>query len=636
MGRKSLTLKAMRASAEAQVPPRLGLRIVVLFMLLQLLLLIAVSLLFPGAACAEAMKGDIGVNTNGGFARLVFTFPEENEAEVRLANGIIVISFAKPIEAAVERIVAGASSYVSAARRDPDGTAVRLALTRKVTVNSMAAGERLFVDLLPDGWVGMPPGVPQDVVDELARRARDAEKKARQAQQFARQRQLPTVKVRLGTHPTFTRYVFELPELIPVAVDRDKEKLTLLFDAPLRFDFTDVKAALPPVVATIESEPGEDAVEVRMAFTGKVDVRTFREDASFIVDVGASDPAAPAAAPGPRKLGELPSLALVPPDDKNASPASEHQSPVTPDLAEKTARTEAPPAPRTPPVGPGPGPKPEPPAATPQAPPPAAAAIDTRPATAPPEPVAAKEAAPLQKPAAPTAGAVASKAAAQDFPPVQDMAEHTAKPDDGAPVVAELQRQGDALRLVFPFAASTPAAVFRRFDTLWLVFDTASPIDVGSLLGDPGRLIRGAEVSRSGQGQVVRLKLERPRLSSASTNGAAWTITLGEMMLDRTIPVGITRASLGGNRAAGVIPFDAPRELHRVTDPEVGDTLLIVTALAPARGVLRTQDFVEFRALASTHGVVIQPLADDVTAELSPRQDRHRAAERACPFRGEL
>ena len=46
MGSKSLTLKAMRASAEAQVPPRLGLRIVVLFVLLQLLLLIAVSLLF--------------------------------------------------------------------------------------------------------------------------------------------------------------------------------------------------------------------------------------------------------------------------------------------------------------------------------------------------------------------------------------------------------------------------------------------------------------------------------------------------------------------------------------------------------------------------------------------------------------
>jgi tetratricopeptide (TPR) repeat protein len=34
--------------------------------------------------------------------------------------------------------------------------------------------------------------------------------------------------------------------------------------------------------------------------------------------------------------------------------------------------------------------------------------------------------------------------------------------------------------------------------------------------------------------------------------------------------------------------------------------------------LLKTQDFVEFRVLASSHGVVVQPLADDVSAELAP------------------
>ena len=172
------------------------------------------------------------------------------------------------------------------------------------------------------------------------------------------------------------------------------------------------------------------------------------------------------------------------------------------------------------------------------------------------------------------------------------------------------------MRLVFPFTAATPTAVFRRFDTLWLVFDTDAPIDVSRLLGDTGRLIRNAEVTRSGLGQVVRLKLARPRLSSASTNGLAWTIALGDIALDRTAPLTIARASIGAERAAGVVPFDAPHAVHRLADPDVGDTLLVVTALAPARGVLRTQDFVEFRALASTHGLVVQPLADDVAAEL--------------------
>src|SRR5690349_3079908 len=146
MASKSPTLKAMRASAAAQIPPRLGMRAVVVCTVLQVLLLLALMMLFPGAARSEPLTGDIRVSTNGGYARLVFTFPEENDADVRLANGIVIISFKKPVDLKIDRITAGASGYVGVARRDPDGTAVRIALTRKVTVNSMAAGEQLYVD----------------------------------------------------------------------------------------------------------------------------------------------------------------------------------------------------------------------------------------------------------------------------------------------------------------------------------------------------------------------------------------------------------------------------------------------------------------------------------------------------------
>ncbi len=39
------------------------------------------------------------------------------------------------------------------------------------------------------------------------------------------------------------------------------------------------------------------------------------------------------------------------------------------------------------------------------------------------------------------------------------------------------------------------------------------------------------------------------------------------------------------------VPLDAPHELHRISDPEAGDQLLVVTAFAPARGVIHTQNF---------------------------------------------
>ena len=67
----------------------------------------------------------------------------------------------------------------------------------------------------------------------------------------------------------------------------------------------------------------------------------------------------------------------------------------------------------------------------------------------------------------------------------------------------------------------------------------------------------------------------------------------------------IGRNIVGKNRASIAIPFDDPRKIHYLTDPEVGDRLVVVTGLAPARGFLKGQNFIELRALPSTHGVVM-------------------------------
>ena len=140
-----------------------------------------------------------------GFARLVFVLAEEVEAQVRVANGILTINFQRPVEVAVDRLNATAGGYIAAARRDPDGKAVRIALARKVTVNFMAAGERLFVDLLPETWSGLPPGLPREVIEELARRAHDAERKVRQDRPSERDRKVTLIRVRISKQPTFTR-----------------------------------------------------------------------------------------------------------------------------------------------------------------------------------------------------------------------------------------------------------------------------------------------------------------------------------------------------------------------------------------------------------------------------------------------
>ena len=76
----------------------------------------------------------------------------------------------------------------------------------------MTAGEKFFVDLLPETWSGAPPSLPRDVIEELARRAREAERLERAARQAALPKKLPPVRVHVARQPTFMRYLFDVPE----------------------------------------------------------------------------------------------------------------------------------------------------------------------------------------------------------------------------------------------------------------------------------------------------------------------------------------------------------------------------------------------------------------------------------------
>ncbi|HXF88535.1 MAG TPA: tetratricopeptide repeat protein [Xanthobacteraceae bacterium] len=522
----------------------------------------AVMLLAPRPASAEPIPGELSLNSSGGYLRLVLRFPKEVETQVRLSSSILVISFKEPVDVSVDRINLGATDYIGAARRDPDGRAIRLALARKVTVNATTAAEQVFIDLMPESWTGPPPALPREVVEELARRTREAERLNRQLQLKAQVRRPPPVRVRVTRQPTFIRYIFELPDLTGVSTDRTGDKLMLTFAAPLRFDLADVRLDLPPVVESIDAEPGNDAAKVSFTFSGSVDVRMFREDSSYIVDLTPLEP----------KSAQVDDKAKL---EQAASPVPELVPPVV--LPSKE----------------GVQPAPAPPSATAVAP-----APDIKAQSAPEK--SAESAEPAVAPAEP-----AGKAAV----------EATADPRE--PVTPQLSRQGENLRIKFPFAASVPAAVFQLGDTVWLVFDTATPIDLAPLLDDSSGTVRSASITPAGEGQVLRLKLLRPRLVGLAAEGATWTVAIADSVSTLSRPLGIGRSVIGPARSSIIIPIDDPRRLHRLIDPDLGRTLLVVTAAAPARGFLKTHEFVELRALATTHGIAVETLADDLKVELS-------------------
>ncbi len=216
----------------------------------------------------------------------------------------------------------------------------------------------------------------------------------------------------------------------------------------------------------------------------------------------------------------------------------------------------------------------------------------------------------------------AAQKTAEPAPPKDDTKPAIAEtksppPNPDAPVVVTLRQPGDLLRAEFPFVVATPAAVFSRADMVWLVFDSVAKIDIGALANDPTHAIRGAVLEHGADGEaIVRLKLERPRLVSMEADGPSWNVTIADTVTAASRPLIIARNIVSKSRASITIPFDKPSKLHWLTD-HGGDRLMVITALGPARGFLKGQNFVELRALPSTHGVVLQPLADDLTAELS-------------------
>ena len=605
-----------------------------------LILLLAALPSASRAAFADPIKASVVAGTNGGYARLIFSMSDFNDVSVRQTGNVLIISFKTPVDISVDRLAAQMSGYIGAARRDPDGMAVRLALARKVTVNAMAVGQQYYVDLLPDTWQGLPPGLPQDVVDDLTRRARDAEMALERAHRLALLGKIPPVRVHVATQPTFTRYVFAIPNQISVSSRRTTKELTLTFDAPVNFDLGDVLTALPATIGAVKTRITDGAAVVRFDLLAKVDVRSFRDENGYAVDI--VDPeakvdadkktlrivlpegSAPPVAPGDVAKPLLPPvpLAIAPPmAPSNAAPAAPGvtvspkamTAPTSPPT-KVAAAAAAPVTPSSPPVA-------KTAAAPPQAPP-----LAAKPSVAP-----VQSPAPAAQPAHSTRagavpGAAKSEPAAKASPPAVKPATAAQTPpphpkkagEPGGKIAVELERNNENLKLTFDFSTATAAAVFNRADTLWLVFDSKADIDLAALKGEATHTIRSAELTRAPDADIVRIKLDRPRLAGVVADGPAWTLEIGDSVEAPIHALDLNRSLIGTNRSTMSIPLETLHELHRITDPEARDPILVVTAFPPVRGVIHKQSFIEFRALATQQGVAIEPLADDLNMALTP------------------
>jgi tetratricopeptide (TPR) repeat protein len=568
------------------------------------------SMLSGVCHATDAIKGEATFAEAGGYARLVLRLAEDVDSEVTAAGSIIVIRFKHPVDIPIDALPEAVPDYVASARRDPDGSAIRLSLARRVTINTMTAGERVFIDLLPDSWKGPPPGLPLEVIRELSERARNAERALRQQRAIAEAKKRTPIRVRASLQPTFVRFVFEMPDGVGVSSALNDQKLTLSFTAGLTFDLADAKLAAPSNIASINQKLEGDSSAVEVALIGDVDVHSFREDKNYIVDVAFQQ-------------AEKPSALLSPAPDASHAPATAAPPTAAPVAAAPASAAPATAAPAvTAPAASGtPAGQPATPRQSGEAAPPKPlaeqASIEAKPAPAPKTSLASE----APKPASPATGAPASppekppKSQAASEPPA------TTRAGDSTAAV-DAKRDSGGLRLTFSFAAATPAALFRRADTVWLVFDSTRPIDIEPIRSRGGAVIADVSLLPLEKGQAVRIRLNQPQMPSLTgddqASGANWTLTFADAMQTPTQPLTATRNISDPAHANVSVSLPGHGRMHRVLDPDAGDALLVVTAPPPVRGFVREQDFVELALLESIHGVAVRLNSDDITTEIAP------------------
>ncbi len=145
--------------------------------------LVAAALLSATPSIGQAAEGSAVASEMNGFGRLIITLDKPVKAVARSSNGILVIEFEEAVRIDHTKLPIEAPEYIAVSRHDPDRRTLRFALTQPFKVDLKEAGEKLFIDLLPESWQGLAPGLPSDVVAELARRALAAEEAQRQAKQ---------------------------------------------------------------------------------------------------------------------------------------------------------------------------------------------------------------------------------------------------------------------------------------------------------------------------------------------------------------------------------------------------------------------------------------------------------------------
>lgn len=486
--------------------------------LLHAALLLALSAL-PALA---ADKVQLHTTAEDGYGRLVLEFPGRLDLpgyKIGFDNNVLAITFPEPVSMPLPDVAATLPDYLTIGRVDPDGKGVRFGLRNPVKVHSMEAGERLFIDLMPSSWQGLPPSLPPEIIAELTERAKTAAVQAEQDRKAKQAKALnPQVALRVGRNPTFIRIQFEWSVDTVAEYRQDGAAASINFDWPVPVDLYALIADLPSEIQGAANKVSPSGSSVDLTLVEGVKPRFYADgNRNFTLDIDLTSE-------------EVDKVRL------------------TAEAAARKAEAEA-------------------------------------------------------------ALARAEAARKQEVSGQNSAAAQHAEPDylPGEAITPVVDEASGTIRVRFPFERDTPSAVFRRGDTLWMLFDTRTVINQPAQSAALDSIASGFAVMPAGETQIVRVDLSTERLATLASEGRSWVLSIGDVLLNATEPLTLKRSRDQDGHFRMTADLGKPFKVHSFRDPVVGDMLQIVTAFPPARGAVRDLSFVDFDALRSVHGLVVRP-----------------------------
>ncbi len=180
-----------------------------------------------------------------------------------------------------------------------------------------------------------------------------------------------------------------------------------------------------------------------------------------------------------------------------------------------------------------------------------------------------------------------------------------------APVVTTVlpRKPDNAYSLRFVWQQAVNAAIFERANTLWVIFDNPDYAERDTIGLSHPHLVGKPEHIDNRQFTILRFPLVQHEFAVVK-DGMDWVVDFTKKPAVLAKPVGVTvdLKIPPGPRVMLAIPPES--KALRVTDPDIGDELVVYPLHDAGQGVAKERGFTDFKLLKTLQGAVVQVIGE--------------------------